>query len=83
MQSASGLAAIEAMDKDFLIPKDIAPVLGCDPYAINVQAKADATALGFPVCVTGTRVRIPRLAFVHWMKYGVAPVILPEPTNVG
>lgn len=61
-------------DKDFLIPKDIAPVLQCDQYSINVQAKADPAKLGFPVCLMGSTVRIPRLGFVHWMMYGNSPV---------
>lgn len=65
---------IMASDKDFLIPADIAPVLKCTPYTINVQAQADPDKLGFPVCLMGSTVRIPRLAFVRWMMYGNAPV---------
>lgn len=56
-----------------LTPRDVAEVIGCDPYAINVQARADAGKLGFPVCVTGTRVRIPRMGFLHWMEFGNMP----------
>ena len=26
--------------------------------------------LGFPATLIGTRVRIPRLGFLHWMQYG-------------
>jgi hypothetical protein len=58
-----------------LTPRDVAEVIGCDPYAINVQARADAGKLGFPVCVTGTRVRIPRMGFLHWMEYGNMPMV--------
>ena len=61
--------------KDFLTPEEVAPVVGCKPHAINVQVKTDASALGFPVCLMGTRVRIPRLGFIHWMKYGNAPIV--------
>lgn len=61
-------------DKDFLIPADVAGVLKCDQYSINVQAKADPAKLGFPVCLMGSTVRIPRLGFVHWMMYGNSPV---------
>jgi hypothetical protein len=64
--------------KDFLTPEDVSDVLGCMPYTINIQAKEDATLLGFPVCVTGSRVRIPRLAFIHWMMYGYSPVIVHQ-----
>lgn len=65
---------IQKSDKDFLVPADIAPVLKCDQYSINVQAKTDPDKLGFPVCMMGVTVRIPRRAFVHWMLYGKAPV---------
>lgn len=65
-------------DKDFLIPKDVADVLGCQPYTINCQAKADPAKLGFPVCMMGTNVRIPRLAFIHWMRFGNAAIRYDE-----
>lgn len=63
---------IEQSDKDFLIPADIAPVLGCKAFSINVQAKDDITKLGFPAAKIGTRVLIPRLAFIRWVRYGNA-----------
>lgn len=68
------LEQIEASSEVFLNAADVAGVLKCQPYAINVQAQADPSKLGFPVCVTGTRVRIPRRAFLHWLEYGNAPV---------
>ena len=68
------LQDLEALDDDMLLPKDVASVLGCAQYAINVQAQRDPTALGFPVIVTGTRVRIPREGFLFYMKHG-RPII--------
>ena len=70
------LEEIKALDREMLIPADVAEVIGCEPYAINVQAKADASKLGFPVCVMGTRVRIPRRAFLNWMERGNAPRVM-------
>ena len=64
--------------KDFLTPSDISEVLRCMPYSINTQAKDDPSKLGFPVCIMGTQVRIPRLGFLHWMRYGNAPQIVAE-----
>lgn len=59
---------IKAMDKPFLIPKDIAPLLGCDPYTINICAKQCLERLGFPVIMLGNRVKIPREGFIRfWM----------------
>lgn len=58
---------IKALDKPFLVPTDVAPYLGVDPYSINVQAKQDASKLGFPVIVIGTRVKIPKEAFIRFV----------------
>ena len=58
-------------DKAFLLTEDVAEILGCKAYSINAQAQQDPAKLGFPVCVTGSRVRIPRLGFLHWMTYGI------------
>lgn len=63
------LARIAASGKEMLSPADIAPVLGCHPYAINVAAKEDPARLGFPVCMIGNRVKIPRRAFLRWAGY--------------
>lgn len=65
-------------DKAFLLTEDVAEVLGCKPYSINAQAQQDPAKLGFPVCVTGSRVRIPRLGFLHWMQYGITRLVPNE-----
>ena len=65
---------IESSEKDFLTPSDVAPVMGCMPYSLNVQAKEDITKLGFPASLVGTRLLIPRLGFIRWVKYGNAPL---------
>lgn len=65
-------------DKDFLTPEEIREVIGCMQYSINIQAKEDPSKLGFPVCIMGSRVRIPRLGFIHWVLYGNAPIVVPE-----
>ena len=54
-------------DKAMLTPDDVSEVLGCNGYAINLQCKEDPRKLGFPVCVLGTRVKIPRVAFLRWL----------------
>lgn len=65
---------IEQSEKDFLTPSDVAPVMGCMAYSLNVQAKEDITKLGFPAALIGTRLLIPRLGFIRWVKYGNAPL---------
>jgi len=62
---------IKNSTKDCLIPSDIAEVLGCDKYSINVQVKEDkkngTNSFPFPTILIGTRVKIPRLAFIKAM----------------
>ena len=73
-------------DKPMLTPEEISDVVGCMPYTINLQAKEDASRLGFPVCMIGTRVRIPRMAFIHWMTYGpqqTVRVVIGGAVNAG
>lgn len=53
--------------KDCLTPADVAPVIGCDPYTINICARDCPERLGFPIIMLGKRVKIPRLAFVAFM----------------
>lgn len=62
------LDEMRTCQREFLIPREVAPLLGCDPYAINVAAKQCPERLGFNVSVIGTRVKIPRLAFIRWME---------------
>ncbi len=67
------LREIEQLDTEVLLPAQVAEVLGCFQYSITTQARENAAALGFPVIITGTRVRIPKEAFVRFMK-GELPV---------
>jgi hypothetical protein len=59
---------IKKMDKEILTPGDIAPVLGCDPNVIRYQAKQDIKQLGFSASKIGTRIKIPRKAFIAWFE---------------
>lgn len=54
------------MDKEILTPCDIAPLLRCDPNVIRYQAAKDIRQLGFPASKIGSRVKIPKQAFVSW-----------------
>lgn len=64
------LEELEAIPKATLTPEQVASYLGCSPQSIRNQAQANATALGFPCIVTGSTVRIPRLGFCNFMRYG-------------
>ena len=62
------LEDIKAIDREYLIPREVAAVLGCAQYGINVAARQCPESLGFPVCMVGSRVKIPKRAFIRWME---------------
>lgn len=62
------LDEIKNYSREYLTSAQIADLLGCDPQDIRVTAKVAPGKLGFNVAVIGTRVKVPRLAFVRWME---------------
>lgn len=52
----------------FITPAVAASVIGCDPNNIRLTAKQRPELLGFPVCVIGRRVKIPRLPFIQFVE---------------
>lgn len=58
--------------KEVLTPSDVADVLGCDRYSLNLQAKEDikrgVNSLGFEYSMIGNRMKIPRRAFLRWLE---------------
>ncbi len=67
------LQEIEKMDVEYLIPEQVGEILGCNAYSINVQVRDNPAELGFPTVKIGSRVKIPRLAFIRFMK-GELPI---------
>ena len=61
------LKEIQDYDRDFLTPEQAAPVLGCDAQGLRIWAKKRPHDLGFPVCVVGSRVKIPRRPFIKFI----------------
>lgn len=64
------LEEIKKSDAVFLVPADIAEILGCDPNWIRRAAHEKPELLGFPVSVMGTRTRIPRKPFLAFIGEG-------------
>ena len=62
------LEDIERLPKEILVPTDIAPILGCTPYAINVATRDGKNPFPFPIIRMGTRVRIPKRPFIKAMR---------------
>lgn len=69
------LDEIMKTDKEMLTPSDVAEILGCDKYSINIQAAEDikngVNSFGFPVVVIRRRVKIPKRAFLKFMTGGL------------
>ena len=63
---------IKKSTKEILTPDDVAPVLRCDPNVIRYQAGKDIHQLGFPASKIGSRVKIPRQAFIRWFEGSLA-----------
>lgn len=62
------LDRIAALDKEMLVPTDIAKYLGCSPYTINVATEDGRNPFPFPIIRMGRRVRIPKWPFIQAMK---------------
>lgn len=62
------LERLEALDKETLTPKDVSAFLGCNPYSINIRAKQSPESIPFPFFLNGSRVIIPKVAFIRWAK---------------
>lgn len=67
-------ARVRSMDKDMLVPADVADILGIAAVSISAQARKDPAMIGFPVMVVGTRTYIPKHSFLKFcadvMGYG-------------
>lgn len=62
------LEDIEKIQREYLIPKEVAQVIGCYPYGITLAARNDPESLGFPVIIIGRRTKIPKQAFLNYMR---------------
>lgn len=66
------LEDIEKLDRDFLIPSEVAPILGTTGYAITIQVREDKenhiNSFPFPTIRIGNRTKIPRLPFIKAMR---------------
>ena len=64
------LDELETYPQQTLTAEQVAQFLGCSVQSIRSQAQIDAGALGFPVIPYGSTIRIPRLGFIYFMRYG-------------
>jgi len=64
------LEDIKRIPKEFLTAADVAAYLQTDPSVVRYQAHEDHAALGFPVVVLKSRVKIPKDRFIEWFEIG-------------
>ena len=62
------LDEIEALPTEVLTPAQAASVLHLDQDTIRGQARDCPELLGFPVIIAGNRVKIPKAAFLNFMR---------------
>lgn len=59
---------IKAIPREYLIPREVAAVLGTDGQSIRVWARQCPEGLGFPTVCVGNRVKIPKAGFIAYME---------------
>lgn len=68
------LRDIEAINREYLIPDEVAKILGTTGYSITIQAREDRkngiSSFPFPVVLIGNRVKIPKRPFLAAMRGG-------------
>ena len=62
------LQDIERLDTLTLTPAQVSAVIGSDPNTLRWQAHHEPAMLGFPVIVVRSRVKIPRIPFIRFMR---------------
>ena len=65
------LQELADLDREFLTPQHVAPVLGCDPQTLRLQARHCPGKLGFQVIIMGNRVKIPKDPFLRFMGMAI------------
>lgn len=65
------LEELKASEKDFFTPREVAGVLGVNPYTINIMVRDCPEQLGFPAFKIKSRVKIPKVPFLRKMGVNV------------
>lgn len=61
------LADLMDIDREYLVPSEVAGVLGTSDQWVRVCARQQPQLLGFPTVIMGNRVKIPRMPFLRYM----------------
>ena len=69
------LEELEAIPDEVLTVEQIAKILHRTPDYLRLAARSPKSNLGFAVIVAENTVTIPKRAFIHFMRYGNAPIL--------
>ncbi len=61
----------QKVDREFFTAAEVCGVLAADPQTIRDTARQRPELLGFPVILSGCRVRIPRIPFLRFMGVSI------------
>jgi len=59
---------LESIDRDYLKVDEVCQILHARPETFRGQAHMDPARIGFPVIVVGSRVKIPKVPFIKFMR---------------
>ena len=62
------LDEVIACKSEVLAAADISGIIHIDPQDIRDQARKDPSKLGFPVIISKQRIKIPKQAFIKFMR---------------
>lgn len=68
MAAPKTLTEVEALETEVLTCAQISGVLMANPHTLHLQAIECPEKLGFPVIVAGSRVKIPKIPFIMFMR---------------
>ena len=68
ISQSEALRRIRQTERETLTPAEVAAVIGCRPYYINVTAMKHPDRLPFPVFFVGTHCKIPKTQFLNYWE---------------
>jgi hypothetical protein len=76
------LKDLEELPREYLLPAEVADVLGMHPQEIrdhiHTSIAKHERPYEFPVITVGNRIKIPKLAFIKYMKGEMQPCQEPK-----
>lgn len=62
---------VSRVDREWFTVTEISGVLNAAPQTLRITARQRPELLGFPVIVSGNRVKVPRIPFLRFMGVNI------------